>query len=170
MCYWRLVYLTLLLLTEVINDNFANKSHQGKQIVAQTACDTQTVCNNICARIYDVTQTKSAWEATKVSSALQVSTSLWKIFCTRAGEVEIVSLLVHTEAQHDQWVVLARHSQITNIADEAATGHSRASAQLHRVVAMGVSSWVSDVQGMCSMALKHMWIVLMIGEDLFFFF
>lgn len=58
----------------------------------------------------------------------------------RAGEVEISSLLVHTQPQHDQWVVLARLPWITGIPDEAAMGHSNAAAQLHLAVAMGLSS------------------------------
>lgn len=163
MYYWRLVCLMLLLLTQAITDNFADKWHQGKQVVARTAHGVQTVCNNFCARIYNVIQTKSAWEATGFSSALQVLSSLWKLFSMRAGEVEISSLLVYTEPQHDQWVVLARLSWITGIPEKAAVGHSNATAQLHPAVAMDVSSWLWGT-GVCFMALKHVWIILMIGS------
>lgn len=62
---------------------------------------------------------------------------------------------MHTQPQHDQQVVLAWRCWITSIPDEAAMGHSSASAQLHPVVAMDLSSWLSEVQGMCFMALKH---------------
>lgn len=108
-----------------------------------------------------MTQTKPPWEVTGFSSALQVFPSLRKLFSMRAGEVEVSSLLVHAQPQHDQWVVLAQLSWITGIPDEAAMGCSSASAQLHPAVVMGVVFWLSEVQGMCFMALKHICIVLM---------